>query len=85
MQVLELMKNPQYRSAIERAVAELRRGAVRSHYIKGDNSDSLTLRARVHVGSWYPLAEGGVLGYRGYVRRGLDNIVKGYKPREAKQ
>ena len=84
VQVVELMKNPQYRSQIERAVTELRGGAVRSHFIKDDNSNPPTLRAKVHLKGWYPFTQG-LPNYQAYAQRGLDEIVRGYKPREAKR
>lgn len=84
VQVFELMKDPQYKSAVERAVMELRGGAVRSHFIKDDASNSLTMRARVHLRGWYPLPQG-LPHYQGYVQRGLDELVRGYKPRETKE
>ena len=83
-QVFELMRNPQHKSAVERAVMELRSGAVLSHYIKSGNSNSLTWIAQVHLRSWYPHTQGGVPGYQGYARRELGYIVNRYKPKETK-
>ena len=84
VQVFELMKNPQYSYAVERAVMELRGGAVRLHYIKDNASNPLTMRARVHFREWYPFAQG-VPNYQPYAQKGLDEIIRGYKPREAKK
>lgn len=80
-QVEKLLEDTMYKTAVERAVTNLRGVAEQSGFIKTGNA--LTRRARFHLGDWYPFAQG-LPTYREYAQRGLDEIVRGYKPRETK-
>jgi len=77
-QVKELLNDDKCKAGVERDVLALRGMAVQTGYI--NKHYALTMKAKIHMGSWYPLSQG-VPYYQEFAKRGLDEIVRGYKPK----
>ena len=78
-QVKELLNDDKCKAGVERDVLVLKERAVQRGYINKKNY-ALTMWTKIHVGSFY-LPSIGIPHYLDFAKRGLDEIVRGYKPK----